>query len=51
MSDYPIPRYAASAWVTGETLWLSFPAIGVGEYGHSVPFKINLPSSAASRKE
>jgi hypothetical protein len=31
--QYPLPSYAASIWLDGETLWLSFP----GErHGHSI---------------
>lgn len=37
MSDYPVPRYAAYVWVTGDTLWLGFPSPVEGG-SHSVPF-------------
>jgi hypothetical protein len=42
MSDYTVPRYAASAWIAGDQLWLAFPALGPGDRGHSVPFKIDM---------
>lgn len=37
MSDYPVPSYAASIWVTGDTLWLGF-ASPINGHAHSVPF-------------
>lgn len=40
MSDYPVPGYAAQIWVTGDTLWLSFPSL-VGGQGHSVSLPAN----------
>lgn len=47
MSDYPAPSYAATAWVTGNTLWLSFGPLAQGEKGHSVPYEIDLPALRA----
>ncbi len=38
MSDYPIPSYACSIWLAGDSLWLAFPPLAQGEHGHSVPF-------------
>jgi hypothetical protein len=39
MSDqYPVPRYAANIWVTGDVLWLGFPPLMEGGHGHSVQY-------------
>lgn len=38
MPDYPVPSYAANIWVTGNTLWLSFPPTVAEGHSHSVPF-------------
>ena len=41
MSDYPIPSYAASIWLVGDTIWLGFPPLGDGVQSHSAPFPAN----------
>lgn len=41
MSHYPLPAYAVSAWVAGDSLMIAFPGT-VSEQGHT----IKLPASA-----
>jgi hypothetical protein len=42
MTDkYPLPSYAVSAWVAGDSLFIAFPGM-VSEQGHT----IKLPASA-----
>lgn len=51
MTHYPAPRYAASAWVAGDRLWLGFPPLDKGERGHSVHYSIDLPTLRAYAAE
>ena len=37
MSDYPVPKYAAYAWVSGDQLWLGFSS-PLNGHAHSVAF-------------
>jgi hypothetical protein len=41
MDKYPLPSYAVSAWVVGDSLMIAFPG-SVSEQGHT----IKLPASA-----
>jgi hypothetical protein len=35
---YPIPAYAASFWIAGDSLMIAFPGQGPEEHGHTVKF-------------